>query len=60
MRHLVNITCIIIFVVVFVWTLQGCAAVGYTASAVGTGHTQYKFYKLEQRVETLEDKVGTD
>ena len=42
-------------VVSILLTATGCTAVGYVASAVGAGHTEYKYQELEERVTAMEN-----
>ncbi len=49
--------CLALAIGLAVWWLNGCAPMGYTASAVGAGRTELKLIALEKRVRVLEEKV---
>ena len=36
------------------WLLSGCAGVGYTASAASAGANEWRFRKIEERLDVLE------
>lgn len=47
----------IIIVGVLMLVLYGCAGLGYAASAAGAGASEYRFYKLEERLTALEEDI---